>query len=71
MPAIVQRVRLLTPDEIARAVVRGIERERRTVVVPAMMRAMLAVDRIAPRLVERVLIHGGWTRAAHPPRRPD
>jgi uncharacterized protein len=55
-PKIVKLVPLNTPEKIARALVNGIERERRIVIVPFALRAMLAANALMPRLVERLLI---------------
>jgi uncharacterized protein len=66
MPGVVRIVPLLTPDKIAAAIVRAIERERRLVIIPGMLRWMLALDRVAPWLVEQLVVRSGWTRARHP-----
>ena len=64
LPTIGRLTRTVTPDEVARAVVFGIEHNRREVVLPVSLRVFLALNAVAPWLVERALIRTGWK---HPP----
>lgn len=68
MPAIDRVVRRLSPDDVAAAICRGVERERSLVVEPFEVRSLLALSRVAPSLVARLaaigtarrpLIHSG------------
>lgn len=52
LDALVQRAGV-SPDRVARAVLRGIVRDRRCVVVGAVPRALLATHAVAPGLTER------------------
>jgi uncharacterized protein len=63
IPRITQFVRVLEPDEVAAALVRGIAHDRREVVVPALMRATLTLHALAPWLVDWLMIRTGWRRA--------
>lgn len=60
MPAIVKLVPLLTPERVARALVRGIERNEREVVIPFMVRLLVVLDRFLPRLTEWLVVSTGW-----------
>ena len=46
---------VMTPDEAAAAIVSGVERHKRTVVKPAVLRAVFLLNAIAPSLVTRQL----------------
>lgn len=52
LPAVGRLLGTLTPEQVAAATVRAIERERREVVVPFMLRVFFSLNRLAPRLVE-------------------
>lgn len=52
----------LTPEQVAAAVVRGIERNRRTVVTPFALRLMLLAHRLAPGPVAALARRTGWRR---------
>lgn len=55
----------LSPEEAAQAIHDGVERGRRTVFAPAILRALVLLNAIAPRLVAQQL------RRAVPKRKPD
>lgn len=57
-PAAVANRRLasITAEQCAEAVVRGVEREARTIVVPRVGWLLVALARVAPRLLERPMI---------------
>jgi short-subunit dehydrogenase len=60
MPGIIKLVPLLTPERIATAVVHGIERNRRTIIIPFPLRLMLWINSLFPRLTEELVIRTGW-----------
>jgi short-subunit dehydrogenase len=63
LPRIAARLyRALTVDEVARMIVRAIERERRLVVAPALLRLTLGFHRFLPRPVEWVIRATGHRR---------
>ncbi len=62
VPKIAKLVPLLTPDEAAAALVRGIERDAREVVVPFMMRFFYWQHALFPRPVEWMLRATGYRR---------
>ncbi len=63
-PGINRLVPTVTPEQVAAAVVSGITHNRREIVLPAMLRVMLAFNALAPRLVERIIQRTGWRRPA-------
>jgi short-subunit dehydrogenase len=54
---------VLTPDQVAAALVRGIAHDQREVVIPALLRATLALHALAPPLVDWLMFRTGWRRA--------
>jgi uncharacterized protein len=62
IPRIARMIRTLSPEDVAAAIVRGIERDRRTVVLPAMLRLFLLLHRLTPGIVEHLLTATGWRR---------
>jgi len=62
IPSITRMIRVLSPDEVAVALVGGIEHDRREVVTPALMRATLAMHALAPPLVDWLICRTGWRR---------
>jgi short-subunit dehydrogenase len=63
IPSITRIIRVLTPDQVAAALVRGIAHDRREVVIPALLRATLALHALAPPLVDWLMFRTGWRRA--------
>lgn len=63
MPAVDRLVRRLTPRDVAEAICRGVERERALVVEPLEVRSLLALSRVAPRLLARLAAIGTASRA--------
>jgi NADP-dependent 3-hydroxy acid dehydrogenase YdfG len=53
----------LTPEAAARAIVRGIEREQKLVVVPFMMRLTYWEHALFPGVVQWLMTHTGYTRS--------
>ena len=64
IPALARWVRTLTPDEAARALVDGVEKNRREVITPPSLRLLDVAHRFFPRFVEWLTWRGGWTRAS-------
>ncbi len=52
----------LTPEQAADALLRGVRRDARQVVVPLMLRIFLTLHQIFPRLVEWLTWRSGWRR---------
>jgi short-subunit dehydrogenase len=62
MPKIAKLVRELTPEEAARAIVRGIERNQPIIIVPFMMRLLILLNNLLPGLLKWLVIQTGWKR---------
>ncbi len=62
IPKIARLVRELTPEEAADAIVRGIERNQRLIVIPFMMRLLLFLNTLYPSLFRQLMIRTGWKR---------
>ena len=62
MPRVTRLIPLLTPEDAARAIVRGIERERRLVVAPGLMRLVYLQHRLLPGLVQWLMVRTGYRR---------
>lgn len=60
--------RRLTPDDVAAMIVRGVEKERRTVVEPLEIRLTNVAARFAPGGIARLLSATGASRASSPAR---
>ena len=55
-PGAVEEIRrVVTPDEVARAIVRGMERKKQTVYVPRIGFAFTSLELLAPGLMDRYL----------------
>ena len=63
-PRISRLVPIVTPEQVAAAIAGGLARNRREVILPAMLRALVLVNGLAPSLVEWLLIRTGWRRPA-------
>jgi short-subunit dehydrogenase len=67
-PGIGRRLlRRLPPEEVADALVAAVARDRREVVLPLMLRAIFAANRLAPWLVAWLIRETGWKRQAKVP----
>ena len=64
VPGIARLYRTLSPEEVARAVLRAAERGEREVFLPFLLRATLVAHRLLPRLVEWLVWRTGWKRPA-------
>jgi short-subunit dehydrogenase len=62
LPRITRLVPTLTPEQVAAAVVRGIERDRREIVVPAILRLVMLSRVLAPAVVDRLMFRTGARR---------
>lgn len=62
LPGIGRLIPTLTPEQVARAVVSGVEGNRREVVLPFMLKVFFAANHFFPWLVEELLAATGWQR---------
>ncbi|MBM3983545.1 MAG: SDR family NAD(P)-dependent oxidoreductase [Planctomycetes bacterium] len=63
IPRIVSKLsRTVTPEEVGRAIVWGIERNRRRVVTPFSLKLMLGLNAMMPRTVAWLMRRTGWHR---------
>jgi uncharacterized protein len=62
LPGVSRLIPILSPDEAAQAIVRGIERNRRLVVAPALMRVIYLQNAVFPGLVQWLMIRTGYRR---------
>ncbi|HLN47611.1 MAG TPA: SDR family NAD(P)-dependent oxidoreductase, partial [Magnetospirillaceae bacterium] len=67
MPRIAKIFPKLTPEQVANAIVHGLERDSANVVVPFALRVALACHKIWPWPMERLLISTGHRRPATAP----
>lgn len=66
IPRIARWIPTVSPERVATAIVRGIERDLRSVVLPFMLRFFLLLHRLAPASVERIVRATGWRREGRP-----
>jgi short-subunit dehydrogenase len=62
IPRIARIYRTLTPQEVAAAIVRGVERGSREVVIPWLLRLVVQVYRVLPGPIDWLLVKTGWRR---------
>ena len=62
LPTITGMVPTLTPEQVAAAIVRGIETDRRRIVFPFMLRLVLAMRALAPAVVDWMMWRTGAGR---------
>jgi uncharacterized protein len=62
LPKVTQWIRTLTPDEVAAALVEGIERDRREMVIPFMLHLAFILRAVAPGVVDGMMRRTGWHR---------
>ena len=62
IPGVARLIPLLTPDEAARAIVRGVARGKPLVVAPALMRVIYLLHRLFPGLVQWLMVRTGYRR---------
>jgi short-subunit dehydrogenase len=63
MPGLARVLPTLTPDEAARSLVRGLERDLREIVVPFGLRLLLWQHAVCPRLTQWLVDRTGYRRA--------
>ena len=63
-PKVSKLVRVVSPEEVAEAIVTTLEREKRLVFIPLMLRAFMIQGRVLPRLTEELV---GRTGTRRPP----
>lgn len=59
LPKAQSMIRVLTPEEAAQAIIKGIKRNRREVVDPPMLRFVFALNRLFPNTTRRIMNTGG------------
>jgi uncharacterized protein len=69
IPRIAHWIPTLAPEQVAAALVRGIERDRREIMMPAMLRAAVLARALAPVVVDRLMFRTGARRARPEPTR--
>ncbi len=62
LPAVARWFRVVTPDQVAAAIVAAVERDRRRASLPLELTATLAVHAVAPWLVKRLVLATAWRR---------
>jgi short-subunit dehydrogenase len=60
VPKLAKLIRQLSPEEVAQAIVRGVERNRRTIVIPFMMRLICGLHAVFPSLIQRLITKTGY-----------
>ena len=56
-------VKAVTPEQVADAIVKGVERQKREIVIPFMYRLTLLQYALLPRLVDWLVVRTGWKRS--------
>lgn len=64
VPGIARLFPMLTPADVADAIVDGVRTRRRTVLIPFRFRVVVALHRLAPRSIEWLVTRTGWRRTA-------
>lgn len=64
IPTVAKLLKTLTPDECGQMIVRAVERERREVIYPLLLRLFAIQGRLAPRLTEWIVWRTGARRGA-------
>lgn len=62
-PKIAVLIPTVTPEQVAEATVRAVERNKREVVMPFVLRVFYAIGWLAPWLTEWLLVQTGWRHA--------
>jgi short-subunit dehydrogenase len=65
LPGITKWIPTLTPDEVAAALVKGVEQDRRMIVFPPLLKVVFVLHAVAPWLVDFLMRSTGWRRAGH------
>lgn len=65
LPAITRMVRALTPEEVAAALVRAIERDRERLIMPLTLKLLIGCYAVAPGVMDRMMRRSSrWRRGA-------
>lgn len=67
LPGVAKLYGTLTPEEVAEAIVGGVESERREVVIPPLLGLTLRLHRVMPRVVEWAVLRSSVKRPASKP----
>ena len=70
VPGIARLFRTLTPDEVAAAIVRAVERQPREVIIPPLLKLTIRVHRVIPGPVEWAVLKTSAARTATASRQP-
>jgi short-subunit dehydrogenase len=62
LPKVAKMMRMQTPDDVARKVVRAIEREKRILLTPFPLRQLISLNRLLPPLIESSTYYTGASR---------
>ena len=62
VPKLAKLIPELSPEEVAQAIVRSVERNRRTIVIPLMMRLFCWLHAVFPGLIQWLIIKSGYRR---------
>lgn len=65
LPTITKWIPTLTPDEVAAALVEGVEQDRGMIVFPALLKLVFVLHAVAPWLVDWMMRSTGWRRGNH------
>jgi short-subunit dehydrogenase len=64
VPKLAKLIPELSPEEVAQAIVRGVERNRRTIVIPFMMRLFCELHAVFPSLIQWLVTKTGYRHSA-------
>lgn len=62
VPGATKLVPTVTPDQVARAVVRGVARDSSSVVLPWQLRWLFALHHVLPGPIDALIVRTGWRR---------
>jgi uncharacterized protein len=62
VPKLARLIPELSPEEVAQAIVKGVERNRRTIVIPFMMRLFCRLHAVFPSLIQWLITKTGYRR---------
>jgi short-subunit dehydrogenase len=63
IPKLANLIPELSPEEVAHAIVKGIERNKRTIVIPFMMRLMCGLYAVIPKPIQWLINQTGYRRS--------
>jgi short-subunit dehydrogenase len=70
VPKLAKLIPEISPEDVAQAIVRGVERNRRTIVIPFMMRLFCRLHAVIPSVIQWLIIKTGYRRSANDSMRP-